>query len=67
VLPPKAFTHVQLLNPFCRVDYPQGDLEKREDGSLVSTSDADTQGSVEVSIDGPIRNLVLDIDEAPQT
>ena len=65
LLPVRAFAWVKLLNPFCRVDYPQGDLEKREDGSLITPARADPQGSVELSIDGPIRNLVLDIDDEP--
>jgi hypothetical protein len=61
LLPSFTFLHVRLLNPFCRVDYPQGDLERREDGSLVSPSGTDVDGTVEFTIDGPIRNLVLDI------
>lgn len=65
LLPDRAFARVKLLNPFCRVDYPQGDLEKREDGSLITPARPDAQGSVELSIDGPIRRLVLDIDDEP--
>ncbi len=64
VLPARAFFRVRLLNPFCRVDYPQGDLEKREDGSLVSTSADEAAGSIDIELDGPIKNLVLDVDEA---
>jgi hypothetical protein len=67
VLPSRVFAWVRLLNPFCRVDYPQGDLEKREDGSLVTPSAVDARGSVEIAVDGPIRNLVLDIEEATET
>jgi len=67
VLPARVFAWVRLLNPFCRVDYPQGDLEKREDGSLVTPSAVDARGSVEIAVDGPIRNLVLDIEEASET
>jgi hypothetical protein len=67
VLPASVFTRVRLLNPFCRVDYPQGDLEKRQDGSLVTSSPADSKGSVEIDVDGPLRNLVLDIEEADET
>jgi hypothetical protein len=63
VLPPRVFTWVRLLNPFCRVDYPQGDLQKNEDGSLVSVHAQPGQGTVEVEVDGPVRTLVLDIDE----
>ena len=61
VLPSRAFAQVRLLNPFCRVDFPQGDLEKREDGSLITPKTADSQCRVEIDVDGPIRNLVLDI------
>ncbi len=67
ILPSLTFVHVRLLNPFCRVDYPQGDLEKREDGSLVSPPGRETQGSIEFTIDGPIRNLILDIEDQPET
>jgi len=63
VLPSRVFALVRLLNPFCRVDFPQGDLEKREDGSLVTPRTADSRGRVEIDVDGPIRNLVLDIGE----
>jgi hypothetical protein len=64
VLPARTFFRVRLLNPFCRVDYPQGDLEKREDGSLVSTSADEAEGSVDIELDGPIKNLVLDVEES---
>jgi len=64
VLPAGAFCIVRLLNPFCRLDYPQGDMEKREDGSLVTPRAAPGAGSVEIEVDGPIRDLVLDIEEA---
>jgi hypothetical protein len=63
VLPSRVFALVRLLNPFCRVDFPQGDLEKREDGSLITTRTADSRGSVEIDVDGPIHHLVLDIEE----
>jgi len=63
VLPARAFIRVRLLNPFCRVDYPQGDLEKREDGSLVSTAADESAGNIDIELDGPIKNLVLDVDE----
>ncbi len=63
VLPARVFVRVRLLNPFCRVDYPQGDLEKREDGSLVSTSADEAAGSIDIELDGAIKNLVLDLEE----
>jgi hypothetical protein len=61
VLPSRAYAQVLLRNPFCRVDYPQGDFERREDGSFVSSSAGDGRSSIEIEIDGPIRNLVLDV------
>ena len=67
VLPARVFAYVRLLNPFCRIDYPQGDLEKKEDGSLVTVGAGDTRGSVDVEVDGPLRALSLDIDEAAET
>jgi hypothetical protein len=63
VLPARVFALVRLLNPFCRVDYPQGDFEKREDGSLITPRTKDSRGIVEIDVDGPIHNLVLDIEE----
>jgi hypothetical protein len=63
ILPARVFAHVRLLNPFCRVDFPQGDLERRDDGSLITPRSADNRGSVEIEVDGPIRSLVLDIEE----
>ena len=65
VLPARTHARLRLLNPFCRVDYPQGDLEKRDDGSLVSTSADPAAGTIDVAIDGPIKNLVLDVEDAP--
>jgi hypothetical protein len=67
VLPARVFAWVRFLNPFCRVDYPQGDLEKREDGSLVTPTALPTHGSVEIAVDGPIRTLVLDIEDPRET
>jgi len=67
ILSPGVFTWVRLLNPFCRVEYPQGDFEKREDGSLVTPLMADSHSSIELTVDGPIRRLVLDIEDAAAT
>jgi hypothetical protein len=61
VLPPRSYIQIALLNPFCRVDYPQGDLERNEDGSFVSVDTRGASNRVEITIDGPIKNLVLDI------
>ncbi len=63
VLPARVFAIVRRLNPFCRVDYPQGDFEKKEDGSLVTPRVPAESGSVEIDVDGPIRDLVLDIED----
>lgn len=63
VLPSRTYVEVLLLNPFCRVDYPQGDFERREDGSLVSVGSSDPSNNIVISIDGPIKNLVLDVEE----
>jgi hypothetical protein len=65
-LPADVFTWVRLLNPFCRVDYPQGDLMRREDGSFVTTGEQKSRESVEIEVDGPLRTLVLDITD-PET
>ena len=67
ILSPGVFTWVRLLNPFCHVEYPQGDFEKREDGSLRTPAVVDSASSVELTIDGPIRRLVLDIEGEPET
>jgi hypothetical protein len=68
-LPSRAYSRVILLNPFCKIDYPQGDFERREDGSFVSLSPEAGPRSVELSVDGPIKNLVLDVEDAetPET
>ncbi len=62
-LPSRSYTRLIMLNPFCKIDYPQGDFERREDGSFVSMSQEAGPRSVELSVDGPIKNLVLDVDE----
>lgn len=67
IVPSGVFAWVHLLNPFCRVEYPQGDIEKREDGSLVTSAVADIASSVDLTVDGPIRRLLLDIEGDPET
>ncbi len=64
ILPARAYIRVNMLNPFCTVDYPQGDLERGEDGSFVSSDAGNSQNDIEIAIDGPIRNLVLDIEDS---
>jgi hypothetical protein len=67
LLPSGVFAWIHLLNPFCRVEYPQGDIEKREDSSLVTPSVTGSRSSIELTVDGPIRRLVLDIEGEPET
>jgi hypothetical protein len=63
-LPAGIYARVNLVNPFCSVEWPQGDLERGEDGSFFSpTAPAVEGGSVEISVDGPIKRLVLDVAE----
>jgi hypothetical protein len=66
ILPARVFAWVRLLNPFCRIDYPQGDLERKEDGSLVSANPSESRGSVEIEVDGPLRTLRLDIEDTAE-
>jgi hypothetical protein len=64
MLPMRTYVRVFLKNPFCRVDYPQGDLERREDGSFVSAAlRGEGLSNLEIAIDGPIKNLVLDVED----
>jgi hypothetical protein len=65
VVPAGARVDVTLLNPFCRVDYPQGDFERRDDGSLVAGRAEADAGRIELTLDGALRSIVLDVDEAP--
>ncbi|MBN1524203.1 MAG: hypothetical protein JW904_06975 [Spirochaetales bacterium] len=62
-VPVKSFVRVNLKNPFCMLEYPQGDFMKNEDGTFISTKVKNSYGLIEISIDGPIKNLVLDIAE----
>jgi hypothetical protein len=61
IVPDESFLRLNLLNPFCRVDFPQGDFEKKEDGSIISNERKSEFGLIELSIDGPLKQLVLDI------
>jgi len=63
-LPAGVYARVNLVNPFCSVEWPQGDLERGEDGSFFSpTAAAAEGGSMEISVDGPIKRLILDVAE----
>jgi hypothetical protein len=65
VVPTAARVEVALLNPFCRIEFPQGDFERRSDGSIVSNR-ADSESSrIELVLDGALRSIVLDVDDRP--
>jgi hypothetical protein len=61
IVPDESFLQLNLLNPFCRVDFPQGDFEKKEDGSIVSNAAKRDFGLIELDVDGPLKQLVIDI------
>lgn len=63
VVPATAGVEVALLNPFCRVDFPQGDFERRGDGLLVSSRADPDGGRIEIALDGALRSIVLDVDD----
>ena len=63
VVPSSARVEVALLNPFCRIEFPQGDFERREDGVLVSSRADPDAGRVELALDGALRSIVLDVDD----
>ncbi len=68
VVPADSWVEVRLLNPFCRVDFPQGDFQRGEDGSIVSRRDPGSGAgrSIEIAIDGALRALALDVEEPPE-
>ena len=63
VVPAAARVEVALLNPFCRIEFPQGDFERRSDGSLVSSRAGPDSGRIELALDGALRSIVLDVDD----
>lgn len=63
VVPACARVEVALLNPFCRIDFPQGDFERRGDGLLVSSRPDPECGRIEIALDGALRSIVLDVDD----
>ena len=63
VVPAAARVDVALLNPFCRIEYPQGDFERRGDGSLVSSRADPNAGRIELTLDGALRSIMLDIED----
>jgi hypothetical protein len=65
VVPSTARVDVSLLNPFCRIEFPQGDFERRADGSLVSTRADPDSAHLELTLDGALRSIVLDVEDPP--
>ena len=63
VVPSSSRVEVALLNPFCRIEFPQGDFERRSDGSLVSSRAGPGSGRIELALDGALRSIVLDVDD----
>jgi hypothetical protein len=63
VVPSSSLVEVALLNPFCRIEFPQGDFERRSDGSLVSSRANPDSGRIELALDGALRSIVLDVDD----
>jgi hypothetical protein len=63
VVPSTSRIDLALLNPFCRIEYPQGDFERRGDGSLVSSKADPDAGRIEVTLDGALRSIVLDVED----
>jgi hypothetical protein len=61
--PPETFLILKLLNPFCKVEYPQGDFIKKEDGTIISNLSGKNYGVIELTVDGALKQLTLDIEE----
>lgn len=59
--PDNSFVKISLVNPFCAVDFPQGDFEKKADGSIFSVFSAEAKGLIEIAVDGPLRRLTIDL------
>jgi hypothetical protein len=65
VVPSTARVEVALLNPFCRIEFPQGDFERRADGSLASSRADPDSAHIELALDGALRSIVLDVEDPP--
>ncbi len=63
IIPTSTFLCLKLLNPFCKVDYPQGDFKKKEDGTIISSSSKKDYGLIELTVDGALKQLTIDIQE----
>jgi len=63
IIPTSTFLCLKLLNPFCKVDYPQGDFKKKEGGTIISSSSKKDYGLIELTVDGALKQLTIDIQE----
>jgi len=63
IIPTSTFLCLKLLNPFCKVDYPQGDFKKKEDGTIISSASKKDYGLIELTVDGALKQLTIDIQE----
>jgi len=63
IIPTETFLVLKLLNPFCKVEYPQGDFIKKEDGTIISSISNKDYGLIELTVDGALKELYLDIAE----
>jgi hypothetical protein len=61
-IPHNVFLQLKLFNPFCHMEYPQGDFRKRDDGSIISSAKQEYVGTIELTIDGPLRQISIDIE-----
>ncbi len=63
IIPHNIFAKIQLLNQFCHINYPQGDFKKDEDGIFIYNANKNKAKTIEIIVDGPVNNLILDIEE----
>lgn len=63
IIPTNTFLCLKLLNSFCKVDYPQGDFKKEEDGTIISITSKKDFGLIELTVDGALKQLSIDIQE----
>jgi hypothetical protein len=63
IIPPSTFLCLKLLNPFCRVDLPQGDFKREEDGTIISIASKKDYGLIELTVDGALKQLSIDIQD----
>jgi hypothetical protein len=63
IIPSETFLILRLLNPFCKVEYPQGDFIKKDDGTIISDLFGKNYDVIEVTVDGALKQLTIDIQE----